>query len=284
MFTISFIRKKITFPGRLAFVLVLVLLFFSCQDVIKVDLNNAAPRIVIEGSLSNQADTVKVILSKTTDYFNPQNIVMVTGATITIADDAGQVFHPDTAMNGAYFFMNMKGNPGKTYTLKVQSEGSEYVAASQMPGMVLIDSLQVLKSDDGDKENVLYIYIHDPAGVKNYYQTKVFRNGILMSPSDASSPIMLYSDKFFDGRNTPLRVTSRRVGVDFFLPKDTLKVQLLSIDGITYNYLKQLRDITNSGGRSFSTSTPDNPDNNISNGALGYFAAWAVSEKTLVVK
>jgi hypothetical protein len=151
-----------------------------------------------------------------------------------------------------------------------------------MPQPVPIDSLAITKSDDGDRENVLNCYIKDPPNVKNYYRIEVYKNGIHL-PKDAVKPIMIFSDKFFDGRSTPLRISSRRLSIDYFLPKDTLTVQLLNIDEITYNYFKQLRDITNAG-RLMSTSTPDNPDNNLSNGALGYFAAWSVSEKTLVVK
>jgi hypothetical protein len=268
---------------RLALALLPVPFFFACQDVIQVNLNNASPRMIIEGSLSNEPDTVKVILSKSTDYFNPQTIPMVTGAAVSITDNSRNVYHPDTTIDGYYFFKNLIGSPGKTYTLKVDVNGSEYTGSSTMPGVVPIDSLQIQGSSDGDKENVLYIYIHDPAGIHNYYRVKVYRNGKLMSPTDNTSPIMLFSDKYFDGRYTPLRVTSRRVGVDYFLPGDTLRVQLFSIDVTTYNFLRQLRDLTNSGG-AFSTSTPDNPDNNLSNGAMGYFAAWAVSEGTLVVK
>ena len=40
-----------------------VVLLSSCQNVINVDLNNAAPQTVIEGSLSNMADSVAVVLS-----------------------------------------------------------------------------------------------------------------------------------------------------------------------------------------------------------------------------
>jgi hypothetical protein len=43
-----------------------------------------------------------------------------------------------------------------------------------------------------------------------------------------------------------------------------------------------VRDVINNDGL-FSSSTPANPTGNISNGALGYFAAWSVSVKTMVV-
>jgi hypothetical protein len=266
----------------LGFFLALVLLS-SCQDVINVSLNNAAPQMVIEGSLSSQPDTVKVVLSRTTDYFNPGNIVPVTDAVVSISDDRGNSYQPASSQGGTYAFPNMSGLPDVTYTLKVQSQGTTYVATSQMPKAVAIDSLKVLPATDGDNENVLYCYIHDPAGVKNYYRIIVYKNDSLLT-NNSTVPIIIFTDKYFDGRNTPLTVPSRRFGIKLFLPSDTLKVQLLSIDRSSYEFFKELRDITNTGRFLGSTSTPDNPDNNISNGALGYFSAWSVSEKTLVVK
>jgi hypothetical protein len=239
--------------------------------------------MVIEGSISNLSDTVRISLSRTTDYFNPQNITYVTGASITISDNKGNVYTPAVTEGGNYLFPGITGSPHGVYTLKAQDGGSQYISSSIMPDKVPVDSVTIESSNDGDKENVLLVYIHDPAGIENYYRLKIFVNGVFVAPSSGINPILIYSDKFFDGRVTPLRVTSRRIGLDYFMPKDIIKVQLMSIDRVTYNYFKQLRDLTNSG-RPFSTSTPDNPDNNISNGALGYFAAWAIDVKTFVVK
>ena len=256
----------------------------ACQDVIKVDLNNAAPQTVIEGSLSSLSDTVEVFLSQTTDYFSPQNITPITDATVSISDNSGNTFQPLTSAKGVYFFGKLAGTPGKSYTLKVQTSSATYTAQSQMPNMVPIDSLTVTSSSDGDKENDLNCFIRDPAGIKNYYRIRVFRNGSVLRDSVLKTePIILFIDKYFDGRSTFLRVPSRRVGIDYFNPGDTIKVQLMSIDSYMYYFLRELRDITRTGRFISSTSTPDNPDNNISNHGLGYFSAWAISEKTLVV-
>jgi hypothetical protein len=262
-----------------------IVLSNSCQDVIQVNLNNAAPQTVIEGSISNLPDTVRVLLSKTTDYFNPQSITPITNAQVSISDNMGNVSQPIASLNGAYYFGNLGGTPGTTYTLKVQSNNVTYSASSQMPAVVPIDSLAIVQSTDGDKENVLNCYIRDPAGLKNYYRMRIFRNKVLLTDSiTKTEPIILFSDKYFDGRSTPLRVPSRRVGIKYYLPTDTIKVQLMSIDQQTYNFFRELGDITNTGRFVTSTSTPDNPDNNISNNGLGYFAAWSISEKEIIVK
>src|ERR1051325_4731080 len=60
------VKKKI-FP-YLAFVL-MVCLATACRKVIPLDLVNATPQMVIEANLSDQPGGQKIILSKTTSYF-----------------------------------------------------------------------------------------------------------------------------------------------------------------------------------------------------------------------
>jgi hypothetical protein len=279
--------KNIIVKTYTALALFGILIFLnSCQDVIKVDLNSAAPQTVIEASISNMPDTVKVLLTQTTDYFSPQNIAPITGAQVSLSDSSGNVFQPVVAANGVYIFGKLAGIPGTTYTLKVQENNKTYTGSSTMPKVVPIDSLALEKPADGGKDYVLNCYIHDPAGVKNYYRIKVFRNRkILYQDSTLMlESIILSSDKYYDGRYTPISIPPRRFGLNHYSPTDTLKIQLISIDSPTYYYLRELRDITRTGRFVSSTSTPDNPDNNLSNNALGYFAAWSISEKQIVVK
>jgi hypothetical protein len=60
------------------------------------------------------------------------------------------------------------------------------------------------------------------------------------------------------------------------------EVQVFSIDESVYNYFLQLNDVLY-WKRRLMPPTPYNPKSNISNGALGYFAAWSYdSEKILL--
>ena len=74
---------------RLLVVILAVLLTASCAEkVIKVDLNDADPRIVIEGIVMEGPGPQTVHISMTTDYYQPSEYPPVMGATVTIADDA----------------------------------------------------------------------------------------------------------------------------------------------------------------------------------------------------
>ena len=149
-----------------------------------------------------------------------------------------------------------------------------------MPKIVPIDSLTYQNTTDRPDENAINCYFKDPVGINNYYQINLFRKDTLLNTNNR---IIIYSDKYFDGRVNSFSLESRRFGIDRFNKGDTIKVQLLNIDRVTYDYYKTLRDITREG-RLISVSTPANPTNNISNGALGYFAAKSISEKSIVIK
>ncbi len=64
---------------------------------------------------------------------------------------------------------------------------------------------------------------------------------------------------------------------------DTVTVELLSIDKATYDYFNTLRDILSSD-RAATSLSPANPNTNLSGGALGYFAAWAIDRKVIILQ
>jgi hypothetical protein len=260
--------------------LVAIALISGCQDAINVDLNSVASRIVIEGIITNKNDTVKIWVTKTSDYFNPQPNAYVTNADVSIADNHGNIFPLALSYRGYYYAKNLVGVIGYAYTLKVIADGAEYNAVSVMPTLITIDSLAYKATTDERDENAINCYFRDSAGINNYYQIELFKGDTLLNKNNR---LFIYSDKYFDGRYNTFALNSRRFVEGKYNTGDTLTVQLLNIDKQTYEYYNILRSIT-SNGRMMSASTPGNPPNNISNGALGYFAAKSISEKKIVIK
>jgi hypothetical protein len=265
--------------SKSVFIFLILILLGSCEDVITIKLKNASPQIVIEARISNLSDTVKVMLHKSTDYFTPKDIIAVSDGLVSISDASGNSFSLTNNLNGIYSLTNFHATEGQSYTLKVITGGVQYNATSVMPQLVSIDSLSIDKDPDRPKENRLNIFFKDPPGA-NYYQVKVFRNDSLLNRNNQFS---LYSDKYYDGKNVFVSIDARRFDLTRFEVNDTLKVQLISIDKIMYNYYQILRDITDQG-IFLSASTPSNPPNNLSNNALGYFATLTISERKIIVK
>jgi hypothetical protein len=274
------IKTKIGLKNTLWVVLPLVtiLVFSGCQKVINIDLNEAAPHIVIEGLISNRRGPYTVTISKSGSYFNQPVLQPVSGARVKITYGINGTDSLRETSSGVYSTSTIRSFPGTTYTLKVISEGQEYVGSSTMLSFVFIDSLSLVKSQSqgfdfgGNNQNKLNMEIHcffrDPLE-KNFYRIKVFKND-----STDNKRYRLYDDQYANGYETELTVANASA-------RDTFRVDLYSIDAATYQYYRGLEDIIFTNP--FFGSTPANPNNNLSNGALGYFGAFAISSKTIII-
>jgi Domain of unknown function (DUF4249) len=274
------IRMKISHIDSLHILLLLLIIFVfpGCQKVINVDLNEAAPRIVIEGTINDRRGPYTVTISKSGSYFNQPVLPPVTGAVAIITDNSGITDTLKEVNNGIYISSKIRGIPGKTYSLKVISENQEYEGSSTMFSHVNLDSLTLVRSDPqrfdfgGNNQKEIPLEIHcffrDPLE-KNFYRIKVFRNDSINTQN-----YRLFDDQYTNGQVTELRVAHANAG-------DKYRVELYSLDSKTYGYYRTLEDLIFTNP--VFGSTPANPDNNLSNGALGYFGAFAVSVKTIII-
>ena len=254
----------------------------SCEKVITIDLHQANPRVVVEGIVSDRAQPASVTLTKTGNYFEPSLVFPpVTHALAVIADDAG---HSDTLSEtapGSYLgSMLMQGIPGRTYTLRVDAEGSEYTAVSSMPKRVPIDSIYALpRLSRGEIGFDVYVMFRDPPEPGNFYRINVRASSQIPSDSIDGRRYRLYSDKLTNGNMMTERLRTRTA----VHTGDTITVELQSIDRATYDFFNTLRDVLSSD-RSPTSLSPANPNTNLNGGALGYFAAWSTDTRSIVLR
>ena len=64
---------------------------------------------------------------------------------------------------------------------------------------------------------------------------------------------------------------------------DTITVELLSIYEAAYDYFNTLRDVLSSY-RAATSLSPANPNTNLNNGSLGYFAAYTIDTKRIIIQ
>jgi hypothetical protein len=258
--------------------LMTILVFPGCQKVINVDLNDAAPRIVIDGLINDRRGPYTVSISKSGSYFNQPVLQTVSGAQVIITDNLGTIDTLREATAGLYVTLKTRGVPGRTYTLDVLSDNIEYKGTSTMHTHVNIDSLNLVKDQfqgfdfGGNRKDNLHLEIHcyfDDPPEKNFYRIKVFKNDSINTAN-----YRLYDDQYTNGQETDLRVANATAG-------DTFRIELLSLDASTYGYYRTLEDLLFTNP--FFGSTPANPNTNLSNGALGYFGACAISSRTIVI-
>ena len=266
----------------LACALLPVILSSCSQDVIMIDLKDVEPKIVIEGTLDGQGEPCTVKISKSGDFYKPSEFPPVNGATVTLLDSEGNLETLAENEAGLYLGNSLLGVEGRTYTLIVEAGGKTYEAVSTLMKAVEIDSLTYYFEDDPDIYNEDYEdmeegYIfachftyHEIEG--NYYRIKLTHNGELLQD------IFLVPDWYEDGESIEYEF-----GNYLFEKNDTMKVELLSIDKRVYAYFSTLSAVLLSGDTGHVISSiPDNPVSNVSNGALGYFAAYSVRSQTVV--
>lgn len=245
----------------------------GCQEVIEIDLNKVPPAIVIEGNVTDQPGPYKVQLTTTVNFDQPNQFPAVQGATVTLSDNLGNSDLLVESAPGIYSSTTLTGVPGRNYFLKVISGGKEYTATSSMAAAVPIDTILVDSLTFGAVSNkYLNVRFTDPVGAKNFYRIIEIING------DTLNMINLSNDEFEDGDQITVPIFSDED------PKlesgDNVEILLQCIDENVYNYFVQLIDVINNGGQS---AAPANPITNLSNDALGYFNAYSVRSKTILV-
>ena len=250
--------------------------FSSCEEVITINLNDTDPQVVIVGTVTNHYDTVRVNISQTANYFQPSENIQITGAEVSIRDDQGNHYQLTEEGKGEYMSV-FAGIPGVTYDLSVKIDDTDYTASSTMPYSVPIESAWITTENWHESVyNMMNVMILDPADIDNYYYVKVFRNDTVISNENH---LRSYSDKYFNGLYNVFTIwTDTKVSTG-----DNYKVQLFNIDYNFSEYINQFgRVVDQSDLAAIAASTPANPTNNISNGALGYFTACSISEESFI--
>lgn len=266
-------KKRIyLYPAILA-----ILVVPACKKVIRIDLNNAAPQIVIEGEINNHRGPYAVRISKTVNFSASNVFPPVTDATVTLTDST--TGRTDTlvrsAQAGTYLTSTLIGSPLHTYSLSVTAEGRQYTAVSRMPLPVFLDSVTFAMNYDfsNKQERNAVVNFRDPKGLGNYYQFTETVNGRLI-PN-----IFVFEDRLSDGKyiEQPLFNDSA-----YLQKNDTLLLTMNCVDKNIYSYFLTLATVTGNPNNS-QPATPANPVTNLSNGALGYFSAHTTQIVKIVI-
>ena len=266
----------------------------SCQDVITLDLNNGVSKLVVNGFVSSAAGPYTITLSQSSNYFDPNVVVPEKGATVVISDNAGQSETLKEITPGVYVTTKLKGIGNRTYVLSVTTaEKKTYTASAYLPNVVPIDSLyyEVRKRNGGfgpptvTRRYRVKCTFTDPVGPGNYYRIVYYKNDTLQN---GDRDYVIASDQLANGQsNTPriLDGASNTLSIrGEYLLEDSVKVNLLTIDKKGFEFYSDLQKLLGDQSSPFPSDAPSNPINNISNGALGYFGAFGISTKKIVIR
>ena len=258
--------------------IILLLIFIStcittsCEDVINVNLNNAAPKLVIEAAINWQKGTngsIQTIKLSTTAGFYDTTIPKVSGATVTVRNSANVVFvFSETGTSGEYVCSNFIPTINETYTLTIINNGATYTATETLKPVAPIT--KIVQNNTGGftgNNKEIKTFYQDPAGIANYYLYKYSYS------NQVKADYYVDVDDFFNG-NEFFSISQN----DELKTGDRIEVTHIGISKAYYNYMSVLVSIAgNSGGGPFQAPPATVRGNIINTTApenypLGYFS------------
>jgi len=259
--------------------------FFSCEEVVVLDLNQSQPQFVIEGMLTNKDTTHFVKVSQSIQFYET-GLNPVLNAIIRVEGGGEEFMYSHNPMGidsmKGYYFSDIPyaGKVGEAYTLNVNVNGVNYAAEDTMLSVTPIDSLSFQLADHPSEEDEMdgkiyevILYAGEPQGTDDYYQFQFLRGNELIA---YTNNIYVFSDVILgpslNGLPSPV----------LFREGEMAKVQIYSLTREQYVFYTDLSNILNSDGGMFSPP-PANPRNTFTNDALGLWQVSAISEDSILI-
>jgi hypothetical protein len=261
--------------ARLAF-FAAIGLFFSCEREIDIQLNDAEPRIVIEGWITDMPGPYDFRVSRSAPYLGDGSDELVSGARLIVRDDMGNVDSLIEVKPGWYQTTHIQGQTMHTYVVEALVDGTTYRATNYMPRINDILATGFSYNDTMAFGAGYYVGLlaQEPSGVGDFYQFRFWRNDSLFH---GLSDLLVTDDVLVDGQLSPfLFPYPNEIG-------DTIVVEVRSLSASSYDFYVTLFQQGSGSGGPFA-SAPDNLLTNFDNGAVGWFGAAGARRDTVIIQ
>ena len=284
-----------------------VVAFSSCTEDIVIDVEKGDPMIGVEAYFTDQLKHHEAILSYTSEFYNGNEVRMVSGATVYVTDGVDTVYYyEDAEQIGHYFTDSVAGKKNIMYRFCVEipeADGSiqQVFAESIIPENVeSIDSL-VVKHFNGLNDTMpstffmdtiewLYPYFQSLPDPNIIYMPMVSKNDT--SLTDSLKVRMMIPQGGFAGyyvNGIEMLESNKEIPIGYFRRSklrdgDRIHADLYSITPEYYYYFYSLLIST---GSNPMLGAPDNVSTNIQPEGKGvgwFFTASVVSSETVFRK
>jgi len=280
---------------KINLILALVITLSACERIVELEIPSSDPKIVVEGQITSQLEPWEIRLTVSQPYFDQSNLSFVSNAEVSIVGTDGSdvnLIHTDSGYYKSELFQQCL--PGETYSLSVTYDGQKYLASEVTPMAFPIDTIAsyYLPENNGFIEKGYYVFIQGKERPEkgDFYLFKAYRNDTLKD--DFGSNLdndefgrVSYLNEDFDINNIASELSKGKTPRPFPFtvePGDTVKVEQLAISEKYFNYIFDIEAQLGRSGTPFDPP-PANPNNNISNGGLGYFSVVHKEEAKIVV-
>lgn len=273
---------------RVFFIAIATVFLSSCTERIDIELDTTYSRLVIEGQVTTDTTAHWVNLSWSTDYYNPAKPVGVSNAIVTIYDGFETIALEESETQAGLYETESDyfGVVGRNYFLNIDlaepiNEISNYSASCDLKYVAPVDSIALSYRDRFNAWEV-NIFAQDPPDV-DFYTFNIIKNNILIT--DTINKVGITDDRFFNGSYTngvPVYFLSDDDPVEKVFPGDTITLQMSGITKEYYQFIIDVQTETFDYSNPLFSGPPANISTNLSDGAIGFFAAFSSSYSTVI--
>lgn len=279
---------------KIAVLFLLVLFVIACE---KQPINNREgynPKFVVEGWIE-EGGYPYVMLTHNLPFFtaidsNQLNEVVIRWAKVSVSD--GVKTEILTGMKDDRYFppygykgSEIKGEAGKSYTLKIEYAGNILTAETTIPKKAKLDSIWFTPKENGLKQQ-LNVRFSDDVTDTNFYRlfTRTNEDQIFYP-----SLLSVQTDKYFNGKQFSLQVNRgpknnlKIRNEAFFNTGDTIYVKFSAIPKTAFDFWSSFNDeVLNSSNPLIGSTGKIN--HNINGPAIGIWAGYNSSVYRSITK
>ena len=279
----------------------------ACTEDIVIDVQEGEPLIGVEASFTDEWKQHEAILSYSASFYNQDEIIMISGATVYVTDGVDTVYYREDMEHLGHYFTDLAaGKKNTVYRLCIEvpeSDGTKHFlfAESLMPNNVeSIDSL-VVKPFNGENDTMpttffmdtiewIYPYFQSLPDPSIIYMPSISINDSLVSNAFTQRmviPVAGYAGYYINGPE--MQAANKEIPIGYFRKSDLNDGDSIRADlySITSDYLYYVYSLIASSGSNPMLGAPANVSSNIQpeGGGVGwFFTASSVSTETVFRK
>ena len=299
------------------FISLFALALFNCEDPIDVELSPTNGQVNVDAWINNKSEPQTIKLRRVSAFFDSSPSPVISGASVSVFDDSGVEFVFDEVDNsGDYVWTPAPGETlgqvGTEFGLNIQIEDQQYVSASTMNRVPVIDSLitEFQEEELGMVEGIYAeVFARDFIGPGDAYWIQTFKNGVFLNkPSEI---VNVFDASFTPGGNVdgvnfiaPIRSSVNRdpdpmdegsedtSDVAPWAVGDSIRVEIHSISVPAFFFLEAALTQLTLGDAGIFAEPPSNVPTNIvplnaeepSDEAVGFFNVAGVSSEGHIIE
>ncbi|GCC51091.1 DUF4249 domain-containing protein [Chryseotalea sanaruensis] len=279
------------------FLLPIVFCYLQCDTGPTIDYTLYEPKLVVDGWIE-AGNFPKVILSKSYSYFDDIDSATVrqlveTKAKITVSDGVesevltlkkDENYFPPYIYSGT----DLKGEAGKTYTLKIELRGEVYTSSTTIPPAASFEDLWYEVLPGKDTLGFIYGKFTDNPDTDNYY--RIFTQRIGKDSRYIPVYLSAIGDQSFNGKTftfSLLRGPDNFTDVAddlYFTVGDSVRIKFCTMDKAHFDFWRTLERELYVVGNPFSSAGNEIISNIKGKKAIGVWGGYGVKFYTIKAK